>query len=107
MAQRAIREFQAKQLLKKYWTEYFGNEIHYQTNSLLVGPETNLDDLAAEHGWLVKQDLVVKPDQLFGKRGKHNLILVNTDFKGQAIGSRNDEILKSPSTKLQTNSRTF
>jgi len=95
VAQRAIREFHAKQMLKKYWTEYFGKEFRYQVNSLLVGPETNPAELASRHGWLVKKNLVVKPDQLFGKRGKHNLILVNADFEkvsGWIEERRNTEV---------------
>ena len=36
VAQRVIREFDAKRMLAKYWTEYFGKEFRYQMNSLLV-----------------------------------------------------------------------
>jgi ATP-citrate lyase beta-subunit len=68
-------------MLTKHWTEYFGKEFCYQMNSLLVDPETDLDNLAIQHGWLVKQNLVVKPDQLFGKRGKNNLVLVDAPFE--------------------------
>ena len=77
MAQRAIREYDAKQMLARYWTEYFGKENPYGGAGVLVTPETNLDTLTEQHGWLLQKKLVVKPDQLFGKRGKHNLVLVD------------------------------
>ena len=39
-----------------------------------------MDKLAKKHPWLKKEKLVVKPDQLFGKRGKHGLILLDTNY---------------------------
>lgn len=84
MAQRAIREFQAKQMLKKYWTEYFGKEFHYEGASVLVNPETNLEGLGNQYVWLTQKQLVVKPDQLFGKRGKNNLVSVDANLN-QAV----------------------
>lgn len=35
---------------------------------------------ATEHPWLLNSKLVVKPDMLFGKRGKNNLVLLNADY---------------------------
>jgi ATP-citrate lyase beta-subunit len=77
MAQRAIREYDAKQMLARSWTEYFGKEYPYSGEGVLVTPETDLSTLGEQHGWLLQKKLVVKPDQLFGKRGKHKLVLVN------------------------------
>lgn len=37
--------------------------------------------LAADQPWLLTTKLVVKPDMLFGKRGKNNLVLLNADYK--------------------------
>jgi len=47
---------------------------------ILVDPNTKLDDLPKKHKWLKTEKLVVKPDQLFGKRGKHGLIKANASF---------------------------
>ena len=64
-------------MLARYWTEYFGIEYPYGGTVVLVTPETDLSTLAEQHGQLLKRRLVIKPDQLFGKRSKHNLILVD------------------------------
>jgi ATP-citrate lyase beta-subunit len=80
MAQKAIREFESKRMLAKYWTEYFGTESRYECNAVLVTPETDIDDLKSEYEWLNNKRLVVKPDQLFGKRGKNNLVLINASI---------------------------
>lgn len=82
MAQRAIREYDAKRMLAKYWTEFFGKEYPYGGKCVLVTPETDLATLGEQHDWLLQKKLVVKPDQLFGKRGKHKLILVNATLDG-------------------------
>ena len=81
MAQRAIREFHAKQMLAKYWTDYFGKDNRYEGNRILVTPETDLGSIADQNGWLNQKKLVVKPDQLFGKRGKNDLILLDATLQ--------------------------
>ena len=68
MAQRGIREFDAKKMLAKYWTDYVSKDFSYAGKVALVKPDTNMDKLAREKTWLKKEKLVVKPDQLFGKR---------------------------------------
>ncbi|MEW6674175.1 MAG: ATPase, partial [Thermodesulfobacteriota bacterium] len=60
MAQRAIREYDAKRMLAKYWTEYFGKENPYGGAGVLVTPETDLTSLAGQHAWLSQKKLVVK-----------------------------------------------
>ncbi len=80
MAQRGVREFDAKKMLATYWSEYVSKEFSYPGKVALVGPETNMDKLAKEEPWLKKEKLVIKPDQLFGKRGKHGLIKLNASF---------------------------
>ena len=80
MAQRGIREYHAKSMLAKYWKEYVSNDFNFAGKVALVDPDTNMDKLANKHPWLKKEKLVVKPDQLFGKRGKHGLILLDANF---------------------------
>jgi len=80
MAQRGIREFDGKKMLAKYWPEYFPKALSFPGKVVLVDPKTKLDDLPKKYPWLTKEKLVVKPDQLFGKRGKHGLIKANASF---------------------------
>ncbi len=80
MAQRGIREYHGKKMMAKYWSEYFKGLEKYDGKIALIDPETTMDDLAKQYPWLTKEKLVVKPDQLIGKRGKHNLILLNATF---------------------------
>jgi len=82
MAQRAIREFDAKKMLAVHWKEYFGHERSYPGKFVQVTQDTDWDKLKTENGWLEKERLAVKPDQLVGKRGKHGLILLDADFQG-------------------------
>jgi ATP-citrate lyase beta-subunit len=79
MAQRGIREYDAKRLLARILPEYL-NEFSYKGELALVGPETDLEELAAINPWLKTSRLVVKPDQLFGKRGKHGLVLLDANW---------------------------
>ena len=80
MAQRGIREYHGKKMIAKYWSEYFKGLEKYEGKIALIDPETTMDDLAKQNPWLKNEKLVVKPDQLIGKRGKHNLILLNATF---------------------------
>lgn len=47
-----------------------------------VRADTNFVELLDANPWLKSTKLVVKPDMLFGKRGKHDLIGLNLDFSG-------------------------
>ena len=78
MAQKGIREFAAKRLLAKWLPEFAG--LRCDGKVALIGPETDLKKVAAEHPWLLDHKLVVKPDQLFGKRGKHGLLCLDKDW---------------------------
>ncbi len=80
MAQRGIREYDGKKMLAKYWSEYISKDFSFPGKVVLVDPKTKLDDLPKKHNWLNTEKLVVKPDQLFGKRGKHGLIKANVSF---------------------------
>jgi ATP-citrate lyase beta-subunit len=77
MAQRGVREYDAKRMLARWMSENAGGALHYAGRIVLVSPEADVDALARENPWLSKEKLVVKPDQLFGKRGKHGLILLD------------------------------
>jgi|SRR3989344_2142986 len=72
MARVKIREFDAKKLiLAKLNQEYKG---------ILIDSATDLEQLSLQHPWILQEKLTVKPDQLFGKRGKLGLVLLNADF---------------------------
>jgi succinyl-CoA synthetase beta subunit len=81
MARRAIREYDAKRLLARYLPDYLPG-FSYPGKIVLVEADTDWDRLATEHPWLLTDRLVAKPDQLFGKRGKHGLLGLNLDFAG-------------------------
>ncbi len=76
MAQRSIREFSGKELFAKHWKKYFSG-FHYDFKSVLVSSGEELRKKAEQHGfeWLKQESLVVKPDMLFGQRGKNGLVL--------------------------------
>jgi ATP-citrate lyase beta-subunit len=80
MAQRGIREYYGKKMMAKHWSEYFKGLEKYDGKIVLIDQITTMDDLAKQNPWLKTEKLVVKPDQLLGKRGKHNLILLNATF---------------------------
>jgi succinyl-CoA synthetase beta subunit len=73
MARRKIREFNSKKLLSANIKEYGGKCAQ-------VTPESDLEAVARENPWLKETKLVVKPDMLFGKRGKNNLVLLGASW---------------------------
>jgi ATP-citrate lyase beta-subunit len=81
MAQKAIREYDAKSILAKHWDKYFPN-FTYAYETVLVQNGSELKEAAKTHPWLNEKTLVAKPDMLFGKRGKNGLVL----FKDQKPG---------------------
>ncbi len=80
MAQKGIREYHGKRMLAKYLPEYLGGNFGYDGKIVLVDNDTKWDALVKENPWLKDSPLVAKPDQLFGKRGKHGLLFVNKNF---------------------------
>ena len=80
MAQKGIREYDAKRLLAKAVGELTTGEFHIEDRLVLVTPETDLAALPGQYPWLKGTRLVCKPDQLFGKRGKNNLLYVDKSF---------------------------
>ena len=95
MAQRGIREYDAKIMLAKYLPDYIDN-FSYEGELALVTPDTDLEALAAKYPWVKKKKLVVKPDQLFGKRGAHGLVLLDATWdqaKDYLLEKINKEVL--------------
>jgi succinyl-CoA synthetase beta subunit len=45
-----------------------------------VDQATDFAELVSEKPWLKTTQLVVKPDMLFGKRGKNDLLALNVDI---------------------------
>jgi succinyl-CoA synthetase beta subunit len=45
-----------------------------------VTQSTDFNELAQKEPWLLSTKLVVKPDMLFGKRGKSGLVALNLDL---------------------------
>jgi len=83
MAQKAIREYDGKAIFAKHWDKYFDG-FHYGFKSVLVTSGEELKEKAKEEGfeWLNNEPLVAKPDMLFGKRGKNDLVLFKVNKPG-------------------------
>jgi len=81
MAQKSIREFDAKSILARHWNKYFPN-FTYAYETVLVENGAELTKCADTKNWLKEKSLVAKPDMLFGKRGKNGLVL----FRDKSVG---------------------
>jgi ATP-citrate lyase beta-subunit len=83
MAQKPIREYDGKRLFAENWDNYFKG-LKYPFESVLVKSGEELLKKAEEPGyeWLKQKPLVAKPDMLFGKRGKNNLVLFKVNKPG-------------------------
>lgn len=77
MAKKKIREYDSKRLTKLY-AKALGN-LDLPLHAVQVKNTTNFLDLIEENSWLKSKKLVVKPDMLFGQRGKHDLVGLNLD----------------------------
>ncbi|KAJ7943668.1 ATP-citrate synthase alpha chain protein [Quillaja saponaria] len=78
MARKKIREYDSKRLLKEHFKRLSGNELPIK--SAQVTEATDFNELALKEPWLSSSKLVVKPDMLFGKRGKSGLVALNLDL---------------------------
>ena len=76
MAQKNIYEYDAKKLLATQLPKYYP-EFNYHNKLVIIDCDTDLEKAIAENSWIQTEKVVVKPDQLFGKRGKANLILLD------------------------------
>ncbi|KAJ9556870.1 hypothetical protein OSB04_011484 [Centaurea solstitialis] len=77
MARKKIREYDSKRLLKQHLKRLSG--IDLQICSAQVNASTDFIELTDKEPWLSSTKLVVKPDMLFGKRGKSGLVALNLD----------------------------
>ncbi len=91
MAQRGIREYDAKRMLAKHISGYSqlaeGDASGVPVVLIKSGPTRASEDLkklVADHPWLKDRPLVAKPDQLFGKRGKNKLLSVGKNLEETA-----------------------
>ncbi|KAH0916581.1 hypothetical protein HID58_031027 [Brassica napus] len=100
MARKKIREYDSKRLVKEHFKRLSGNELpirsvqfnvleHWflrheamiiEPFSTLINQTTDLNELVEKEPWLSSEKLVVKPDMLFGKRGKSGLVALKLDF---------------------------
>ncbi|MEA1993267.1 MAG: ATP citrate lyase citrate-binding domain-containing protein [Euryarchaeota archaeon] len=80
MAEKGIREYDAKRLMAEALPKFSDGKITYEAKSVLIGPKTDMNKVVEENPWLKKEKLVAKPDQLFGKRGKNDLLYVNKSW---------------------------
>ncbi|PHQ55170.1 MAG: ATPase [Sulfurimonas sp.] len=74
MAQKAIREYDAKSILAKHWDKYFP-DFTYAYETVMVQNGSELKEAAKTASWIKEKNLVAKPDMLFGKRGMNDLVL--------------------------------
>ncbi|RDE16193.1 MAG: ATPase [Candidatus Thorarchaeota archaeon] len=79
MAQKSIYEYSAKILIANELEKHFP-EFRYHRKLAVITPDTKWAKLEKDHPWLKTDRLVAKPDQLFGKRGKANLLLLNANL---------------------------
>jgi ATP citrate (pro-S)-lyase len=79
MSQKAIREFDGKNLLSK-WLQMNDQEKAQSLQVVQVNPASELRTLPDQFPWLLDTKLVVKPDQLIKRRGKSNLIKLNATW---------------------------
>ncbi|MHA1110219.1 MAG: ATP citrate lyase citrate-binding domain-containing protein [Promethearchaeota archaeon] len=74
MASKSIYEAAAKKIiaaeLPKYW------KWNYHNHLAVIDCDSDIDKVIKDNPWIKEVKCVVKPDQLFGKRGKANLILL-------------------------------
>ncbi len=78
MAQKNIYEYDAKKLLASELPKYYP-EFKYHNRLVIIDSETDLEKAISENPWINTEKVVVKPDQLFGKRGKANLLLLDAN----------------------------
>ena len=71
--------------------EYTNGKYTINDTFVTVGPDTDLNKLPTAYKWLMKEKLVVKPDQLIKRRGKSKLLLLNADWKGAEMDQGADE----------------
>jgi succinyl-CoA synthetase beta subunit len=79
VAQKNIYEYDAKRLIANQLPKFFP-QFNYHNKLAIIESNTNLEELGEKAPWIKTDKLVVKPDQLFGKRGKAKLILLDANL---------------------------
>ena len=74
MSAKSVREYHGKKLLARHLEGV-------DDRMCLVTGSTDLDSLSISNPWLQDTKLVVKPDQLIKRRGKHGLVGVNLSLE--------------------------
>jgi ATP citrate (pro-S)-lyase len=80
MARKKIREYKSKRIFKEHLKRLAGIDVDIKAAQ--VTSSTDFNELANNEAWLNSTRLVVKPDMLFGKRGKSGLVALNLDLAG-------------------------
>jgi ATP-citrate lyase beta-subunit len=68
-----------KKLLASQLPKYYP-EFQYHNKLAIVSSETDFNQLISKEPWIKTEKVAVKPDQLFGKRGKANLLLLDANY---------------------------
>lgn len=82
MARKKIREYDGKRLLIAALNRLGGWKLALRTVQIASDSAEPISakDLGEKHPWMLETPLVAKPDMLFGKRGKNNLVLLNANL---------------------------
>ena len=64
--------------MKEHFKRLSGQDLPIK--SAQVTESTDFNELTEKEPWLLSSKLVVKPDMLFGKRGKSGLVALNLDL---------------------------
>lgn len=83
MARKKIREYHGKNLAKTHIKKHSKLSFSSKVKPVLITKETlatGWKKMRADNPWLDNEKLVVKPDMLFGKRGKYGLVKVNANL---------------------------
>ncbi|MCK5684747.1 ATPase, partial [bacterium] len=102
MAQRSIREIDGKQMLSRLWNEFFPEDLKLEYRGVLIDEESDLNKIESENKWLCESNLVVKPDMLFGKRGKNGLVYYKNENPGDVSWEDAKKWIKEKSSDTTT-----
>jgi len=101
MAQKAIREYDAKSILAKHWDKYFP-DFTYAYETVMVQNGADLLETAKSNAWLNDKKLVAKPDMLFGKRGMNDLVLFRDAKPGDVTLAKASSWIDEKSSSKQS-----
>jgi ATP citrate (pro-S)-lyase len=83
MARKKIREYHGKRLLARHIPTLtkLPADKHPSLPCALISKDTDWKKVEESEEWLSDTPLVVKPDMMFGQRGKHDLVLLNASLQ--------------------------